>query len=59
VDFDDAFTASSLKGVDDFVFSFGEVATEPLAEVVCVVGVRWVCVAVATEYVCLHRKMFF
>jgi hypothetical protein len=40
VDFDDAFTASSLKCVDDFVFSFGEVATEPLSEVVCVVGVR-------------------
>jgi hypothetical protein len=40
VDFDDAFTASSLEGVDDFVFSFGEVAAEPLSEVVCVVGVR-------------------
>jgi hypothetical protein len=40
MDFDYAFTASSLECVDDFVFSFGEVATEPLAEVVCVVGVR-------------------
>jgi hypothetical protein len=40
MDFDDAFSTSSLEGVDDFVFSFGEVTTEPLAEVVCVVGVR-------------------
>jgi hypothetical protein len=40
VDFDDAFTASSLECVDDFVFSLGEVAAEPLAEVVGVVGVR-------------------
>jgi hypothetical protein len=39
VDFDDAFTASSLECVDDFVFSFGDVAAEPLSEVVCVVGV--------------------
>jgi hypothetical protein len=40
VDFDDAFTAASLEGVDDFVFSLGETATEPLTEVVGVVGVR-------------------
>jgi hypothetical protein len=40
VDFDDAFTASALKGVNDFVFAFGEVATEPLSEVIGVVGVR-------------------
>jgi hypothetical protein len=40
VDFDDAFSAASLEGVNDFVFSFGEVTTEPLTEVVCVVGVR-------------------
>jgi hypothetical protein len=40
VDFDDAFTAASLEGVDDFVFSLGEVSAEPLSEVVCVVGVR-------------------
>jgi hypothetical protein len=39
MDFDDAFTASSLECVDDFVFSFGEVATEPLSEVIGVVGV--------------------
>jgi hypothetical protein len=40
VDFDDAFSAASLECVYDFVFSFGEVAAEPLSEVVCVVGVR-------------------
>jgi hypothetical protein len=39
MDFDDAFTASSLECVNNFVFAFGEVATEPLSEVVCVVGV--------------------
>jgi hypothetical protein len=39
VDFDDTFTSSALECVDDFVFSFGEVATEPLTEVVGVVGV--------------------
>jgi hypothetical protein len=38
--FDDAFTAASLEGVYDFVFALGEVAAEPLTEVVCVVGVR-------------------
>jgi hypothetical protein len=40
VDFDDAFTAASLEGVNDFVFALGEVAAEPLSEVVGVVGVR-------------------
>jgi hypothetical protein len=40
VDFDDAFTAASLECVDDFVFALGEVAAEPLTEVVGVVGVR-------------------
>jgi hypothetical protein len=39
VDFDDAFTASALECVDDFVFSFGEVSAEPLSEVIGVVGV--------------------
>jgi hypothetical protein len=39
VNFDDTFTAASFECVDDFVFSLGEVATEPLSEVVCVVGV--------------------
>jgi hypothetical protein len=39
VDFDDAFSTASLECVDDFVFAFGEVATEPLSEVVGVVGV--------------------
>jgi hypothetical protein len=39
VDFYDAFSTSSLEGVDDFVFAFGEVATEPLSEVVGMVGV--------------------
>jgi hypothetical protein len=39
VDFNDAFTAASLECVYDFVFSFGEVAAEPLTEVVGVVGV--------------------
>jgi hypothetical protein len=39
VDFDDAFSASAFECVDDFVFALGEVATEPLAEVVGVVGV--------------------
>jgi hypothetical protein len=40
VDFDYTFTTSALEGVNDFVFALGEVATEPLSEVVCVVGVR-------------------
>jgi hypothetical protein len=39
VNFDDAFSASALEGVDNFVFSFGEVAAEPLSEVIGVVGV--------------------
>jgi hypothetical protein len=39
VDFDDAFPTAALECVDDFVFALGEVATEPLAEVVGVVGV--------------------
>jgi hypothetical protein len=39
MDFDDAFSAASFEGVNDFVFALGEVAAEPLSEVVCVVGV--------------------
>jgi hypothetical protein len=40
VNFDDTFSASSLECVDDFVFALGEVASEPLSEVIGMVGVR-------------------